>query len=410
MRVAVVASHPVQYQAPWFRGLASRLDLQVFFCHRQDAAGQASAGYSTPFEWDVPLLDGYASRWLDNVSTAPGVGSFKGCDTPGIADELARGGFDACIVLGWYLKSYLQAIRAARRVSLPVLLRGDSTLATERSFARRAVKYLPYRWMLGRVAGHLVVGQQNRAYLRHYGVRPERLFDVPHAVDDEWFAARAADARQAGSRLDERASLGIPAGARVAMFAGRLVESKRPLDLIRALADPTLPGDVWGLLVGSGPLESEARALARSLNVRAVFAGFRNQRALPAYYVAADWLVLPSDGRETWGLVANEALACGLPLVVSDAVGCAADLAVGLAGRQFPMGQVGALAEAIVKIRADVVDRGDHVRAAVAERSRTFSCERAVQGTVEAVGAVTARLKRTGVPTDDLIRSNVKVP
>jgi glycosyltransferase involved in cell wall biosynthesis len=146
------------------------------------------------------------------------------------------------------------------------------------------------------------------------------------------------------------------------------------------------------------------------LKARAVFAGFRNQRALPACYVAADWLVLPSDGRETWGLVANEALACGLPVVVSQSAGCAADLAVGLAGRTFPTGEIGALAAAMAATRADVASRADQVRAAVDERSRAFGCERAVQCTVEAVGAVTARLKRTGVPTDDLIRSNVKVP
>jgi len=410
MRVAVVASHPVQYQAPWFRGLAAQLDLQVFFCHRQDAAGQAGAGYTTPFEWDVPLLDGYASTWLENVSASPGVGSFAGCDTPGIADALAQGRFDACIVLGWYLKSYLQAIRAARRLSLPVLLRGDSTLATERSVARRVVKYLPYRWLLGSVAGHLVVGQQNRAYLRHYGVRPDRMFDVPHAVDDEWFADMARHERLEGARLRERAALGIPADARVALFAGRLVESKRPLDLVRALAHPALPNDVWGLFVGSGPLEGQARALASSLEVRAAFAGFRNQRALPAWYVAADWLVLPSDGRETWGLVANEALACGLPVVVSQAAGCAADLAVGLAGKSFPAGEVEALVVAMTATRDEVVNRADQVRAAVYERSRAFSCNRAVQGTVEAVGVVTARLKRPGVPTDDLISSDVKVP
>lgn len=410
MRVAVVASHPVQYQAPWFRGLASRLDLQVFFCHRQDAAGQADAGYGRSFEWDVPLLDGYASTWLDNVSASPGVGSFAGCDTPGVAEELAAGRFDAVIVLGWYLKSYLQAIRAARRLSIPVLLRGDSTLATERSWARRAVKYLPYRWLLRSVAGHLVVGQGNREYLRHYGVRPERLFDVPHAVDDEWFAERASHERRQGARLRERSALGIPAAARVALFVGRLVDSKRPLDLVRALAHPALPDDVWGLFVGSGPLEGQARSLASSIGARAVFAGFRNQRALPACYVAADWLVLPSDGRETWGLVANEALACGLPLVISQAAGCAADLAVGLAGTSFPAGEIEKLVEALTAIRADLVGREVLVRAAVDERSRAFSCGRAVRSTVDAVHAVAARPTSTRVPADDLFGSDTKAP
>src|ERR1700741_4307399 len=97
MRVAVVASHPIQYQAPWFRALARATDLEVFFCHRQDAAGQAAAGFGVPFEWDVPLLDGYRSQWLENVAARPGVSSFSGCDTPSIEERLAAGGFSACI-------------------------------------------------------------------------------------------------------------------------------------------------------------------------------------------------------------------------------------------------------------------------------------------------------------------------
>ena len=70
-RLAIVASHPVQYQAPWFRALAEQVDVHVFFCHRQSAEDQARAGFGTPFEWDVPLLDGYEHSWLQNVAAAP---------------------------------------------------------------------------------------------------------------------------------------------------------------------------------------------------------------------------------------------------------------------------------------------------------------------------------------------------
>ena len=87
LRLAIVASHPVQYQAPWYRALARRADLTVFFCHQQDRSGQQGAGYSEGFEWDVPLLDGYRSVWLRNVSPRPGVFAFSGCDTPEIAQR-----------------------------------------------------------------------------------------------------------------------------------------------------------------------------------------------------------------------------------------------------------------------------------------------------------------------------------
>ncbi|HEX7084776.1 MAG TPA: glycosyltransferase family 4 protein [Vicinamibacterales bacterium] len=386
-RLAVVASHPVQYQAPYFRALAQRLDLTVFFCQPHDADLERRAGYADGFSWDVPLLEGYRHVWLRNVARRPDVSRFSGCDTPEISERLAEGGFDVCVVHGWFLKSYLQAIVAGRRLGIPVLLRGDSQLATRRSLLRQAVKYLPYRVLLNCVAGHLVVGSANREYLRHYGVPDARLFDVPHAVDDRWFAAMADAARRAGARQRERAALGLPEDALVALFVGRLVPSKRVEDFVRALASPALATRIRGMIVGSGPEESRLRQLARSLQAPVVFAGFRNQRALPACYAAADLLVLPSDGRETWGLVANEALACGLPVVVSDAAGCARDLGVPAAGRTYPLGDVDGLAAAITSVAAAVSENPDAVAAAAVARSRLFSLDRAVDGTIAAVEA-----------------------
>src|SRR5262245_6838929 len=101
-RLAIVASHPVQYQAPWFRALAKVADVHVFYCHRQDSAGQAAAGFGVEFEWDIPLLDGYAHTWLKNRAAIPDVSRFSGCDTPDIKTPLQSGRFDACLISGWH--------------------------------------------------------------------------------------------------------------------------------------------------------------------------------------------------------------------------------------------------------------------------------------------------------------------
>lgn len=395
-RIAVVASHPVQYQAPFFRRLARQADLTVFFCQRHDPSMERANGYSEAFSWDVPLTDGYRHEWLTNIAPHPAVDRFSGCDTPDVAERIAERAFDACIVQGWYLKSYAQAILACRRHGVPVLLRGDSQLATTRSLVKRGIKYWPYRMLLNAVAGHLVVGAANREYLSNYAVPDGKLFDVPHAVDDQWFATEAGAARANGSRLRERAALGIPADAKVAIFVGRLVDMKRPLDLIRALTDSVVPSNLWGLIVGSGPLEREARALSETLGARLRFAGFRNQQSLPAVYACADMLVLPSDARETWGLVANEALASGVPVVVSDAAGCARDLAVGDAGRRYRMGQVSELAVAMTSMATALDDRPRAVADAVAERSAAFGCDAAVAGTLRAVEIV-ARARHASI-------------
>ena len=80
------------------------------------------------------------------------------------------------------------------------------------------------------------------------------------------------------------------------------------------------------------------------VNVRML--GFVNQSELPGIYASADVLVVPSDFRETWGLVVNEAMACGTPAVVSVAVGCAPDLIMeGLTGAIFPCGPGGAASD-----------------------------------------------------------------
>ena len=301
-RLAIVASHPIQYQAPWYRALSTRCDLTVFFCHEQDASGQTGAGYSEGFEWDVPLLDGYKSAWLRNVSPHPGVFTFSGCDTPEVRQRLSDGRFDCCLVSGWYLKSYLQAIFACRRQRIPVLLRGDSQLTTARGLLKRAAKAVAYRVLLNAVDGHLYVGESNRDYLRHYGVADERLFYVPHIVDDAWFGARAAVARQDGSAARLRQELGVADDATtVALFVGRLVASKRPLDFVEAVSQVGRARKIVGVIAGSGPLESQLRERIAALNAPVRLAGFVNQSRLPALYAASQMLVLPSDASETLG-------------------------------------------------------------------------------------------------------------
>lgn len=389
-RVAVVASHPIQYQAPWFRALARVCDLTVYFCHRQDREGQARAGFDQPFDWDVPLLDGYRYEWLENISGTPGVDRFGGCDTPGIKGRLAAGQFDACIVSGWYLKSYLQAIRACRGLGVPVIVRGDSQLKGARSRVFTLAKHIPYRWLLQRIDAHLYVGKANYDYLRHFGVRPERLFFAPHFVENDRFAADAARARQSGAARSLRERWGASESTAVFLFVGKFIAKKRPSDFIAAVAQLAGEGqDVRGVLVGSGPEDATLRAQAAAVGGPIAFDGFQNQTQIAARYSAADCLVLPSDGQETWGLVVNEAMATGLPAIVSDAVGCGPDLIDGrCTGFTYPVGNVALLAARMRKAMLLRGPRADGAREAILAQVGRYSCEAAVAGTVAALQAV----------------------
>jgi glycosyltransferase involved in cell wall biosynthesis len=255
-------------------------------------------------------------------------------------------------------------------------VRGDSQLGDDRSALKRAIKRLTYPRFIGRFAACLAVGTRSEAYFRYYGAR--RIFRSPHFVDNTAFAAGAARARQ--DRAARRAAWSIPPDSMVALYVGKLVEKKRPIDLIDAAS--RVPG-THALFVGDGPLRGEAERAAAGRPV--TFAGFRNQTAMPEAYAIADVLVLPSDRRETWGLAVNEAMASGLPAIVSDAVGCAPDLILpGVTGFSYPAGDRRALADALGRLVADPAATramGDAAKAHVT----AYSVERAAAGVLQAV-------------------------
>lgn len=384
IRLAILASHPVQYYAPMFRELAQRIDLHVFYAHSATPAQQAAAGFGHAFEWDINLTDGYSHSFLTNVSKRPGTDWFGGCDTPEIYGALKSGDFNAVLTLGWHLKSMIQGIVAAKRLGLPVLVRGDSQLSTPRSKLKKWTKAIVYPIVLRAFDAALYVGKNNQAYWRHYGFPESRLFFSPHCVETTRFAERAT----AEARDDLRNRLGIAPTSFVVLFAGKLLPFKRPLDIVHALAEVRATGhDCRMLVAGSGPLEADLIALAAKLQVPLDLLGFQNQSQMPAVYAAADVLVLPSDGRETWGLVANEALASGKPIIVSDAVGCARDLASdGIYGRSFQMGDNIALANEIAEMSKAALETGR-----ISQLSDEYSIKAAIVGIEAALGNLILR-------------------
>lgn len=383
MRIGILVSHPIQYYTPLFRVLAQRVDLSVFYATRGSPTAQARAGFGVEFDWDVDLLSGYDHVFLHNVAATPSPNTFWGCDTPEISAVIKSGNFDAFIVFGWYLKAHWQAIRACRRCNVPVLVRGDSQLRTPRSALKKAVKRQVYRVLLRQFDGFLTVGKRNREYLLHYGVSDRRLFFSPHFVDNAFFAAGAQQAR--ARRSDLRAQWSCDDGSVVVLFVGKFLSLKRPTDIIRALALLNAERrETVAVFVGAGGIEGEIQRAAQELNVRACFAGFRNQTELPAYYSAADVLVLPSAS-ETWGLVVNEAMACGLPAIVSDAVGCAPDLIdEGNTGFTFPAGDVHALAD-VLRTFISLLRQGHSFETALSQKMQEYSVEAAAIGVTTAV-------------------------
>jgi len=238
---------------------------------------------------------------------------------------------------------------------------------------------------------YLAVGRRATEYLERLGARDARIFPAPHAVDNALFEASAGPFQKPAARQAVRARFGLGMGEFVALFVGKLDAVKRPLDLVRGMARVGPGGRL--LVVGAGPLEQACRDEAEALGVRVSWVGLLNQTELGAAYAAADCLVLPSAS-ESWGLVVNEALATGLPCVVSDQVGCAPDLVLpGRTGEVYPAGDVDALARALKRVR-DRARAGHDWAQACRARARAHSFERATAGLVAACREVVARRPR----------------
>jgi len=320
-KVAIFTSHPIQYQAPWFADLAKDpdLDVDVVFSYVPDPASQG-VGFGRPLSWDLPLRDGYRSEVLVPFAKPEGsptrlVGN--------IGAVLRREKPDVAVILGWHHPSLVQAMVACRIRGIPVVLRGESNDKRARPRWVSAI----HRLYVGQARAFLAIGDANAAFYREAGVPEDRIAMGRYCVDNGKFLREAETLRP--QRDDIRSAWGIGPTSFCAAFVGKLEPKKRVMDVLQALAHARAAGsDVHGLIVGSGVDLDAARAFAQAQGLAVTFAGFLNQSEISRAYVAADALVLPSDTGETWGLVCNEAMACGTPAIVSEQVGCAGDLVV----------------------------------------------------------------------------------
>jgi glycosyltransferase involved in cell wall biosynthesis len=320
-RLAIVATHPIQYSAPVFRALAASraIDLRVFYTWSQAASSVFDRDFGREVTWDVPLTDGYAYLFLENISPHPGTERFRGIDTPQLVPEIEAWKPDAILVYSWNYRAHLGAMRHFKG-RVPVLFRGDSTLIDEHAWWRTLLRRVSLTWVYRHVDVAISVGSNNRDYFAWCGLPQERIATAPHSVDTVRFGADSDKHDSLANRW--RTQLGIDPAAVVILFAGKL-QSQKNLDLLLA-AFGTLQSGSHLVFVGNGDRESTLKAKARGHhNVH--FMPFQNQSVMPAVYRLGDTFVLPSQS-ETWGLALNEAMASARPVIASSRVGGARDL------------------------------------------------------------------------------------
>jgi glycosyltransferase involved in cell wall biosynthesis len=340
-RVVVISPEPTPYRAPLFDRIAARDDVELTVVY----AAHSVVGR----DWRIELR--HRARFLRGFRV-PGAVHVVRHDypvTPGVLSALGQMRPDVVVVSGWSTFASQAALVWCRVRRVPYVLLVESHDQGPRAGWRRAVKDAVAPRLVRRASGVLTVGSLSRDSMLARGARADRIGTFANTIDVAALGERAAEL--AGRRAELRAGLGLEPGDVAVLCVARLAAEKGLDTLVRAAAAAGHP--VTLLLVGGGAERRSLEELARTLGVRTAFAGELPPDRIVEAYVAGDVFALLSL-RETWGVVVNEAAACGLPLVLSDRVGAAPDLLRdGENGYRVPVGNVAAAADALRALAGD---------------------------------------------------------
>lgn len=385
-RIAIIASHPIQYQSPVWRALAQmpEFEIHVFYGSDFSVRGYLDSEFGVALKWDIPLTDGFAHTFL---STDPRINSVP-LRPLGLFRHLQRFKPDivllnACLPFFW-----VYSLIISRFLGIPVVLRAE---VTDVAFARNKMKSLGrdlfYRAFHSQCELCLAIGQNARMHYLSKGVAQKKIGWAPYCVDNELIQQQIV--RYMPQRLNLRSEMGFSEKDIVLIYSGKLIPKKDPLTLAHALQEfnESQRSNVRLLVLGDGVLRSSMEVKCfTALGENVVFKGFVNQSEIGQYYAMGDILVLPSVWGETWGLVVNEALQFGLPVVVSDRVGCVPDLVVeNVTGSVFPAGDGTALKESLLNMISKVRENPKGIRDKCRAQVLPYSALTAANGIRESV-------------------------
>jgi glycosyltransferase involved in cell wall biosynthesis len=313
-RIAILTEIIAPYRIPVFNALAKReaIDLNVIFLSETDPTLREWRVYKDEICFSYEILSSWRFR----------AGRTHVLLNAGLSASLKKFSPEALICGGYNYVASWQALRWARRRGVRFALWSESNAQDARAL-RKPVESLK-TCFVKRCDGFVVPGKSAFEYLRSLGAPAERISIAPNAVDNTFFAAQAEKVKRNPAAFQEK--FGLP--RRFVLFVGRLVPEKGVFDLLRAYAklERCLRSEVGLVFAGDGASRDELAQQAGRISPGTVcFPGFAQREDLAGLYALAEALVLPTHS-DPWGLVVNEAMACGLPIIVSSMAGCSADL------------------------------------------------------------------------------------
>ncbi|MBX2849998.1 MAG: glycosyltransferase family 4 protein [Acidiferrobacterales bacterium] len=322
-KLAVIISHPIQYWVPVYRHLSliEGLALKVFYVAENGAHDYFDEQFNKTIRWDVPLTDGYEYQFLTPGRVVDNY-RFLTIDDVSVTKKLKEFSPDFIWVNG-YAHAIIWRALFALRDSAKFIVNSDSNIDDPRSRWKGFIKNTVVRYFYSQMHASISCSPRNREYLMHYGVTESQIVDSVMPVDIERLTHQFNTIKD--TEIEAlRVQLGFTNSTKVILFVGKLIEHKRPKDVIEVLKRVIDLGhsDSVAIIVGSGELEHEMKEMVQrySLESQVRFVGFINQSRLAPFYMASNVLLFPS-AKEPYGVIANEVLPFGLPIVAADNIG-----------------------------------------------------------------------------------------
>lgn len=315
-RLAIVQSHATQFDTPLYCRITARGEIELVVYYTKP-------GKETPFDTEIgrkPIWDhltGSEYRWEERA------GGFL--NALRFLRQIKNARHDLVIISGYSSWFYFLAAAYLRLNHVPVGLRSDTTLETPRSSVKSMVKCLLMKWIMKLYSTGHPTGSLAEEYLEHYGLPANRQFRFPYAVDNDYLAGRCGLYRARRGRL--RQIFGIGHDSFVVLGVLKLAEREDPMTLLLGFARFIESCcDAHLVLVGDGPMKTSIKEIIEKKRIPNVhLVGYVPYSRLAMFYGISDVFVHPPL-REPWGVSVNEAMACGLPVIVADTVGSRVDL------------------------------------------------------------------------------------
>lgn len=373
-KVAFISTIPTPYRRPMLERLLKihDLDLKIYYCN--------SGTSQRPWKLDISQFR--KTTFLQGWSIRLGKRFLH--INPGILSELQKKKFDVVVINGYSHPTTMAATIWCQITRTPYILMCETHAHNPRYKFKQKVKSALLDPLISKAGAHLAIGSYASEYLISHGAHPNGVFIFPNTPDIEYFDKKSTSYRKQRDQL--RSKIGIHPKSSVVLFVGRLVQVKGVDVLLKAFNKVQFHyPHIECLIVGDGPIRSTLEKMCKKKQIRNVhFVGFRQPDELPPYYALSDLFVLPSRV-EPWGVVVNEAMACHLPVVLSDRVGAAGDLVKsGQTGFVVPVESPAELATVIrlfVSNPQAAKNMGEKARQIVED----WNYERGVQGFLKAV-------------------------